>query len=1343
MEKFYLGLDIGTDSVGIAATDENYRLLRAKGKDLWAVRLFDEAKTAVDRRTKRAMRRRMARRRRRIEWLQALFAPMMTDETFFLRLNNSAYLMEDKDSAIKNQYVLFADDNFTDKQFYEDFPTIFHLRKALIDHTAPKDIRLYYIALHHIIKYRGHFLFDGQEISEIRDLKKLIDDLNEYLVSIAEDDDPISFVTDRLDDFKKNAMGKGGDRKNVCYDLLGINGKDKDKAKYMKDMVNAMLGYSFSTKTLFGEEEGKTYSFAKLKDDECDSLIAQYELLGYLKAIYNYILFENVFSGCNYISEAMIKVYEKHKEDLNVLKGLFRCDKTLFDEMFRQSDAKLKNYSAYIGGRSHYNGKGHKGKHCTRDEFYKFLSDKLKANESKFTDIGALEYVRNKLNDGTLLPLILHADNGLFPYQVNEAELKKILENAEKDFPEFAKKTDGLTVSDRIRSIMRFRIPYYVGPLNDYHKDKGGNSWIVKKKEGKILPWNFDEMVDKAASNEAFMRRMTSKCSYIHGADVLPKCSVIYQKFNTLNQLNKLKINGEAISVELKQRLYNDLFLIYPKVSSNKIKKYLTDNGLWKKSEAGDLKISCEDNELTASMSTYITLRQEKYLGNLADTNEELCEDIVLWHTLNTDKRVVEKLIRKKYSDILDENRIRMLKGLNFKDFGRLSKEFLCNTYGKEDEDTGEVSCTILGELYNTNMNIMELINSPHYDFQRAIDRANGKDSEEVTYKTLEDMYVSPATRRGIWQALKMCDEYVGALGKTPDKIFLEVTRTNKSKDKGKKTKSRKEILQELYKDCENIDELLGELNGKSDMDLRSERLYLYFRQLGRCAYTGEKIDLEYLPTDTYDVDHIVPRSVVKDDSLENKVLCKRTKNAAKTDVYPLPAGFTNQQPLWKILHEKGLMGDKKYNALMRVNPLTESEKEGFVQRQLVITSQSVKAVAELLQKKYPETKVVYSKAENVGDFRNKFDFYKCRETNDLHHARDAYLNIVAGNVYDTHYTKLYNMYKNGAAPSLSGEYKLFERDIVNAWNMNESIATVRKVMSRFTMSVTRFSYCDHGAFYNETVYAAGNGNIDAPMKMSTPLRDTDKYGGYKSLSTAYFAVVMSLDKNNQPIKTIERVPVLIDYKLKNNPNALIEYFGTYLKNPEIYVPKIGIKSLIEYNGMPVRLAGVTGNQVLLHNAVQWFTDNETDRYVKAISKLLDLDAKNQLNKDNEFYDVHKNRKEEVILRVDKTANIALYDKIIEQLSRSVYNCISGAKYFKDNIISHRNEFEKLTVYGQINTLYEIIKFLECKGLTANLEAIGLVKNAGKILINKDITNANVVLINSSPCGLHVTKRKL
>lgn len=1339
MEKFYLGLDIGTDSVGIAASDEEYRLLRARGKDLWAVRLFDEAKTAVERRTKRAMRRRMARRRSRIEWLQALFAPMMTDDTFFLRLNNSAYLREDKDSAIKSQYVLFADDNFTDKQFYEKFPTIFHLRKALIDHTAPKDIRLYYIALHHIIKYRGHFLFEGQEISSIRDIRKLFDDLNEYLALTAEDDDPICFSTDKLDEFKETAMGRGKDRKNVCYGLVGINGMDKENAKVAKDMINAMLGYSFSTKTLFGDEEGKSYSFAKLSEEESEALVAEYELLGYLKAVYNYILFENVFAGCNYISEAMIKIYEEHKKDLKVMKDLFRCDKDLFGKMFRQSNKELKNYSAYIGGRSHYDGKGHRGKHCSQTDFYGFVKDLIKSNESKFTDEQALEYIKNKLENGTLLPLILHADNGLFPYQVNEAELKKILENAEKDFPAFAEKTDGLTVSDRICSIMRFRIPYYVGPLNDHHKDKGGNSWIVKKKEGKILPWNFDEMVDKAASNENFMRRMTSKCTYIHGADVLPKCSVVYQKYNTLNQLNKLKINGEAISVELKQRLYRDLFLVYPKVSANKIKKYLMEIGEIKRTESDEYKISCEENEFTASMSTYITLK--RILGDLVDTDEVLCEDIVLWHTLNTDKSVVEKLIRNKYSDILDDEKIRKLKGLNFKDFGKLSKEFLCGIYGKVDKETGEASHTILSLLYDTNMNLNEIINSPEYDFKGAIANANGDESGDVTYETLEEMYISPATRRGIWQALKMCDEYVSALGRTPDKIFVEVTRTNKSEQKGK-TKSRKEILQELYKDCNDVDDLLHELNGKSDMDLRSERLYLYFRQLGRCAYTGEPIDLEYLPTDTYDVDHIIPRSIVKDDSLENKVLCKRAKNAEKTNAYPLPKGFTNQQPLWKILHEKGLMSDKKYNNLTRVTPLTDAEKQGFVQRQIVITSQTVKAVADLLQKKYPKTKVVYSKAENVSDFRSKFDFYKCRETNDLHHARDAYLNIVVGNVYDTFYTKLYNIYKEGKSPSLSGEYRLFEKSVANAWTMNESIATVRKVMSRFSMSVTRFSYCDHGAFYEQKASAASK-NL-SPISESSPLINVEQYGGYSGQRTAYFAIIESINRNGKLIKTFECVPVIVQYKMENNPNALNEYLSSYLNSPKVLVNKIRNKSLIIYNGTPVYLAGKNNDTIIkVHKAVQWFTDNEIDQYIKAIGKLLDINENRKINKNEETYNMHINRNGKISVQLNRSNNIKIYDKIIKQLSLPIYLGIKSIVNYRECLVSKRSQFSEISVFSQINVLNEITKFMRCKGLQSNLSEIGLASNAGRLFISNNITDADVVLINSSPCGLHVVKRKL
>ena len=64
--KYYLGLDMGTSSLGWAVTDPEYHLIRAKGKDLWGVRLFQEAESAAVRRTQRVSRRRLQREKARI-----------------------------------------------------------------------------------------------------------------------------------------------------------------------------------------------------------------------------------------------------------------------------------------------------------------------------------------------------------------------------------------------------------------------------------------------------------------------------------------------------------------------------------------------------------------------------------------------------------------------------------------------------------------------------------------------------------------------------------------------------------------------------------------------------------------------------------------------------------------------------------------------------------------------------------------------------------------------------------------------------------------------------------------------------------------------------------------------------------------------------------------------------------------------------------------------------------------------------------------------------------------------------------------------------------------------------
>ena len=65
------------------------------------------------------------------------------------------------------------------------------------------------------------------------------------------------------------------------------------------------------------------------------------------------------------------------------------------------------------------------------------------------------------------------------------------------------------------------------------------------------------------------------------------------------------------------------------------------------------------------------------------------------------------------------------------------------------------------------------------------------------------------------------------------------------------------------------------------------------------------------------------------------------------------------------------------------------------------------KAVAEILKKILPDTEIVYVKAKTVSKFRQDFDFIKVRDMNDLHHAKDAYLNIVVGNVYFVKFTKM------------------------------------------------------------------------------------------------------------------------------------------------------------------------------------------------------------------------------------------------------------------------------------------------------------------------------------------------
>ena len=63
-QDYFLGLDMGTGSLGWAVTDSTYQVMRKHGKALWGTRLFESASTAEERRMFRTARRRLDRRRR-------------------------------------------------------------------------------------------------------------------------------------------------------------------------------------------------------------------------------------------------------------------------------------------------------------------------------------------------------------------------------------------------------------------------------------------------------------------------------------------------------------------------------------------------------------------------------------------------------------------------------------------------------------------------------------------------------------------------------------------------------------------------------------------------------------------------------------------------------------------------------------------------------------------------------------------------------------------------------------------------------------------------------------------------------------------------------------------------------------------------------------------------------------------------------------------------------------------------------------------------------------------------------------------------------------------------------
>lgn len=307
--EIFMGLDPGTDSVGWAVTNEKYNLVKKNGKSLWGVYMFEEANPQKDRRTHRSNARRLKRRKERICLLQDLFEKEMNevDPTFFKRLNFSFCKLEDKDSNIK--YNLFADDNFTDKDFYKLYPTIYHLRRHLLYSDEKIDIRLLYLVLHHMVKYRGHFTFEGQAFNvENIDVLSLFEDLNELI-----SDDLFKFnLTNVTNDsiFLTFLSSKGiSNTKETFKELLGVK-----KEKNLTSIISLICGGIVKIADIFENDEYKDLDKLSFNSSDLEDVLNNLEVIleddmnviFKCKAIYDLLILKRLLGNQPSLTEAML-----------------------------------------------------------------------------------------------------------------------------------------------------------------------------------------------------------------------------------------------------------------------------------------------------------------------------------------------------------------------------------------------------------------------------------------------------------------------------------------------------------------------------------------------------------------------------------------------------------------------------------------------------------------------------------------------------------------------------------------------------------------------------------------------------------------------------------------------------------------------------------------------------------------------------------------------------------------------------------------------------------------------------------------------------------------------------
>ena len=1302
-KPYSIGLDIGTNSVGWAIITDDYKVPSKKmkvlgntdkhfiKKNLIGALLFDEGTTAEDRRLKRTARRRYTRRKNRLRYLQEIFSQEISkvDSGFFHRLDDSFLVPEDKRGS---KYPIFATLE-EEKEYHKKFPTIYHLRKHLADSKEKTDLRLIYLVLAHMIKYRGHFLYEESFDIKNNDIQKIFSE----------------FISIYDNTFERSSLiGQNAQVEAIFTDKISKSAKrervlklfpDEKSTGLFSEFLKLIVGNQADFKKHFDLEEKAPLQFSKdTYDEDLENLLGQIgddfaDLFLVAKKLYDAILLSGILTVKDLstkapLSASMIERYENHQKDLAALKQFIQNNlQEKYDEVF--SDQSKDGYAGYINGKT------------TQEAFYKYIKNLL----SKFE--GA-DYFLEKIEREDFLRKQRTFDNGSIPHQIHLQEMSAILRRQGKHYP-FLKEN-----REKIEKILTFRIPYYVGPLARGNDDF---AWLTRNSDQAIRPWNFEEIVDQASSAEDFINKMTNYDLYLPEEKVLPKHSLLYERFAVYNELTKVKFIAEGLrdyqflDSGQKKQIVNQLFKEKRKVTEKDIIHYLHNVDGY-----DGIELKGIEKQFNASLSTYhdlLKIIKDKAFMDDAK-NEAILENIVHTLTIFEDREMIKQRLAQ-YDSLFDEKVIKALTRRHYTGWGKLSAKLI---NGISDKKSGKTILDYLIDDGEINRNFMQLIHDDGLSFKEIIQKAQVVGKTDDVKQVVQELPGSPAIKKGIWQSIKIVDELVKVMGHAPESIVIEMARENQTTAKGKKNSQQryKRIEDALKNLAPGLDSNILKENPTDNVQLQNDRLFLYYLQNGRDMYTGKPLEINQLSN--YDIDHIIPQAFIKDNSLDNRVLTSSKENRGKSDNVPSLEVVEKMKAFWQQLLDSKLISERKFNNLTKAERerggLNELDKVGFIKRQLVETRQITKHVAQILDarfnkevtekdKKNRNVKIITLKSNLVSNFRKEFELYKVREINDHHHAHDAYLNAVLAKAILKKYPKLepefvygdYQKYDLKRYISISRDPKEVEKatqkyffysNLLNffkeevhyadgtivkrenieyskdtgeiAWNKEKDFATIKKVLSLPQVNIVKKTeeqtVGQNGGLFDNNIVSKKK-VVDASKLI--PIKSDllpEKYGGYARPTIAY-SVLVTYKQNNKIKNTMIGIPVLTKLEFERNPNLYLKNLGI---NNVLHIIKLVKYTVLEFKhkyGTYRRF--IVSNQEL-KRANQIFV---TTKQMKLISQYITLDKNEHdslLKNNQQLTQSIWNQLLEFMLATD-LVNSKQYEELITTNIKTIEECRS------------------------------------------------------------------------------------